>query len=98
MVTEAQFSAVEEYAHLTTQIKALEEARKALKSEVQKIVSEHPDGKFECNDVVFSIASRKKWSYPSEIVAMESDVKEARKNAETDGTATFEVTQYLVCR
>lgn len=98
MVTQAQFeSTVEEYVHLQQQIKALTEAQKLIKAEAHEIVRQ-AGGKLDVNGVTLSIGQRKKWSYPYPIKEMEDELKQAKKSAEADGEATFEATEYLICK
>lgn len=46
----------------------------------------------------FDVASRRKYSYSTEIVEMEEDLKDARKEAERTGAATYKETEYVVFR
>ena len=98
MVTQEHFKTLEQYADLSAQIKALEEARKAIKSEAMSIVSQTDEGKLDVNGVTLTVGTRKKWSYPYPIKEMEDELKQAKKDAEADGEATCEHTHYLICK
>lgn len=97
MVTAEHFACVEEYAHIKSQIKSLEVAAKLLQGEVLNIVK-LAGGKLDVNGVDLSVAKRKKWEYPAAVEEIGEAYKQAKKDAETDGNATFVETEYLVAR
>lgn len=95
-MTEEEFATIEEYASLTTQIKALEKARALIKPDVQAMIERV--GKTECDGVTLSVGHRKKWQYPYPITEMEDELKEVKKLAEIDGDATSESKPYLIAK
>jgi hypothetical protein len=97
MVTQEHFEVVENYVNLITQAKAATQAAELLKAEVQAVVAE-AGGKLEVNGANLSLGHRKKWSYPYPVEEMEAELKSAKKQAETDDEATFESTDYLICK
>jgi len=97
MVTQEHFEVVENYVNLMQQSKAVSQAAGLLKDEVMQVVAE-AGGKLEANGAVLSVGHRKKWKYPYPVEEMETELKQAKKQAETDGEATSESTEYLICK
>ena len=97
MVASEHFSVVEYYAHLKAQIKSLEERAREIQPEVLALVRDAGGG-LDVNGIKLSVGSRKKWTYPAHIDEMADSLKEAKKDAETDGDATFTESEYLICR
>lgn len=98
MVTPKQQLVLEEYAGLVTQIKALEAVKSGLKQTIHEILSSSDNSKIEVNGVTFSVGKRKVWSYPPEVQSMSSSLEQMKKDCQTDGLATFETTEYIICR
>jgi hypothetical protein len=97
MPTIEHMEVVENYVDAKLQIKALELKAKLIQDEVLAIVKE-AGGKLEFNGAVLATGTRKKWEYPSAIADMDDALKQAKKNAETDGDATFTESDYVICK
>lgn len=80
---------LEEYAALKSQIKALEALAEPLKKEIEEsmIASELEEVSFDSGKI--ALQSKKRWTYPQEIVTEEENLKAKKKAAEQLGTATF---------
>lgn len=80
---------LEEYASLKTDIKALEVRADELKKEIEEamIAEELEEVSFDSGKI--ALQSKKKWTYPQEIVTEEENLKAKKKAAEQLGTATF---------
>jgi len=97
MVAQEHFAVVEEYAELKRKSKGIEAKMKELQPEVLAAVKQ-ADGELSVNGMKMSVATRKKWEYPPHITDLADSLKQAKKNAETDGEATATESEYLVCR
>jgi len=97
MVTPEHFEVVENYVSLMQQAKAAEQAATLLKDEVKAVVA-LAGGSLDVNGAMLTIGHRKKWSYPYPVEEMEAELKQAKKQAETDGEAKAEATEYLICK
>ena len=96
-MTAEHFEVVENYIHFKHTVKGAEEGCKLIQDEVTAVVAE-AGGKLEVNGATLSIGSRKKHEYPDNVKELEAALKEAKKNAETDGTAEATETSYLICK
>lgn len=80
---------LEKYAALKSQIKELEALAEPLKKEIEEsMINDNLDEvSFDSGKV--ALQSKKKWTYPQEIVEEEETLKAKKKAAEQLGTATF---------
>lgn len=71
-------------------IKSLEASKAAIDDELsRRFEAGDIDSNFSHNDWTFAwCEGRAKWSYPAGVVALESQVKQAKKASEADGSAT----------
>jgi ParB-like chromosome segregation protein Spo0J len=82
------------YAELKKQIKVLEEEVGVLAPEVMEMMGDNKE--VETDVGVFIKASKRKWSYPEQIVTAEKQLKDEKKQAEQLGDATYEENEYLL--
>lgn len=80
---------LEEYASIKMQIKALEDKAEPLKKEIEEsmVAQNLEEVSFDSGKV--ALQSKKKWTYPQEIVSEEETLKAKKKAAEQLGTATY---------
>lgn len=79
-----------EYADLEAQISALEAKKEQLRPHIVKMMIESGTDKVETALGKFSVAPRKVWTYPSEVLSINEEFKAAKAKAESTGEATYE--------
>jgi len=84
----------ERYAELKNDIKRLEEEITALAPEVMVEMGEVDELSTEFG--MFTVGKRRKWTYPKDVEKATEDAKNAQKEAQQLGTATFEENPYLI--
>lgn len=80
---------LEEYASLKMQIKALEVLAEPLKKEIEEAMINENLEEVSFDSGKVALQSKKKWTYPAEIVEKEEALKAEKKAAEQLGTATY---------
>lgn len=88
---------LQQYAALKKEIKKLAKEVEEIQPEILEIVEKmNPvDKTVEMEEGTFVIASKRKYTYPLEIIEAEEKLEEAKKAAQARGDATYEVTEYL---
>lgn len=86
------------YATLKSQVKGLEAEIDELGGEVLMIITEEApkDLTISTDQGIFTVANKRRWTYPKEIVAIEKDLKEKKTEAEAKGIATCVENPYLL--
>lgn len=85
------------YAALKQQIAEHEDQLEQLKPEIATAIAQmNPLDKIVEVDGVgtFSLSAKRKYIYPAGVVELEDKLKQAKKEAEAKGTATYTVTEY----
>jgi len=98
-ITDHAKAMLRRHAEIAISIKALETEKDLTKDIILEILRTDLDGKFAVDDLgTLSIGTRKKWEYPAVVADIEDALKEAKKNAEADGTAAFTESEFLTFR
>lgn len=98
LTTEAE-RLLTKYAETKMQIAALQDELSLTEDLVKEIVERNCDGKYRVSGLgTLSVGSRKNYAYPPVVKDMESDLKQAKKDAEADGTAIASFSHYLTFR
>lgn len=79
-----------EYAHLASEIAALELRKEQLRPHITKMMLDEGIEKMDVGVGKFSCTPRKVWTYPAEVLAINDDFKAAKAKAESTGDATYE--------
>jgi len=87
-------------AHAIAERKEAETKEKALKLELQSLLTAAGKDKEETDQGVFTIARRSYWSYPEDVVdqidEMKAGITELQEEAQHNGLATENVTEYVL--
>jgi len=86
------------YAEIKRQLKELKSEADALAPELMSEMAAAGKDKVEFEGGAVTIGRKKTWKFPAEIEAMEADLDEKKKEAQADGSATFEESSYPICR
>lgn len=94
MIEEKQVLA--RYAELKKLIKSLEEESEGLKGTVMTIIESKGADEVQTEFGTFIRASRRTYTYPVDIVALDGVIKEKKKEAEATGSATYIEKAYIL--
>lgn len=86
-----------QYAGLKARMSELEDQLEQMKPEIATAIAQmNPLDKIVEVDGVgtFSLSAKRKYVYPISVVELEDKLKQAKKEAEAKGTATYTVTEY----
>lgn len=86
-----------QYAGLKSRMSELEDQLEQLKPEIATAIEQmNPLDKIVEVDGVgtFSLTAKRKYVYPAGVVQLEDQLKQAKKEAEAKGTATYTITEY----
>lgn len=97
-LTEHGRSLLERYAKTKAEVSALQDELAVIEDLVKEIVTKDCEGKYKSELGTLSVSSRKTYDYPDEIVSVENDLKEMKKSAQADGTATVTEKSFLTFR
>lgn len=84
-----------EFVKITSELKALEEKREALRESIVQEMDREKLTKVESDYGVFSIAQRVSYEYTDAIKKLKEKVKLAELKEQKTGKATERITQYL---
>ena len=84
-----------QYVELSEQIKALQVEQKNLGLVILEEYEKADIFSLAYEDKNIIKCTRKTWTYPQNVQTIENDLKNARRLAEQNGTATYETTTYL---
>lgn len=84
----------EQYAELKRVEKEVAAKIKELQPSIIEAMGENEE--VETNFGMFVIGKRRAWKYPAEVEVKEQELKEAKKECEQLGTATYEENPYLI--
>lgn len=85
---------LEKYADLKNSIKRLEEEAALLQPEIMAEMGDAQEISTEFG--TFTVASRRKWTYPESVEKSREELKKAELEAQQTGYATYDEKPYLV--
>lgn len=91
-------SLFKELADVTAQLKELKDKEAFLKKQVSAEMQRDEVDKVEADYGTFYFTNRKTWKYPEALTKAENDIKDQKKAAQSDGSATFEESLSLTFR
>ena len=96
-LTKDQTDILERYAQTKREAKILAEEIDTLAPQILALMDEFSQDEIESPVLgTFVKAGKRKWSYPAVVISMEEEWKDAKKDAEQRGTATYTINPYLV--
>ncbi len=96
MITQEEKDKLTQYAELKSEIKILEKKAEELNPAVLEIMEEHKAEEITLYIGKLSLGSRRTWKYSAEITEMDQGLKNAKKEEEQLGVATYTEKKYVV--
>jgi len=89
---------LQDLAQVKNQIKFLKEKEAILVAEVTEEMNEEELGEVKTDWGTFAFTTRKKYTYPEYVTALEKTFKDKKKESELNGDATSEENSFLTFR